>query len=35
MEVVGSIYTGVSDGFQHGIIGGGISPDVSRLKHMI
>lgn len=34
MEVVGSIYTGVSDGFQRGIIGG-VSPDALRLKHMI
>ena len=34
MEVIGSIYTGVSDGFQHGIIGG-VSPDASKLKHTI
>lgn len=26
MEVVGSIYTGTSDGFQRGIIGGGHFP---------
>ena len=34
MEVVGSIYTGVSDGFQHGIIGvGGISRCVKAETH--
>lgn len=34
MEVVGSIYTEVSERFQHGIIGG-VSPGASRLKHAI
>lgn len=34
MEVIGSIYTEASERFQRGIIGG-VSPDVSRLKHMI
>ena len=33
MEVVGSIYTGVSEGFQHGIIGGGISRCVKAETH--
>lgn len=34
MEVLGSIYTEVSDRFQKGIIVG-VSPDVSKLKNMI
>lgn len=33
MEVVGSIYTGVSEGFQRGIIGGGISRCVKAETH--
>nr|DAK81743.1 MAG TPA: Cytosine specific methyltransferase [Bacteriophage sp.] len=33
MEVVGSIYTGTSDGFQRGIIGGGISRCVKAETH--
>lgn len=36
MEVIGSIYTEVSDNFQKGIIGGGgVSPDVSKQKSTI
>lgn len=36
MEIIGSIYTGVSDGYQHGILGGGGEfPVVSKLKIMI
>lgn len=35
MEIIGSIYTGVSDGYQHGILGGGEFPVVSKLKIMI
>lgn len=35
MEVIGSIYTEVSEGFQRGIIGGGTSPGASKLKHTI
>lgn len=35
MEVLGSIYVEVSDRFQKGIIGVGVSPDVSKLKNMI
>lgn len=35
MEVIESIYTEVSDRFQKGIIGGVVSPDVSKLKNMI
>lgn len=34
MEVIGSVYTEVSDDFQKGIIGG-VSPGVSRLKNTI
>lgn len=34
MEVVGSIYTEVSDRFQKGIIRG-VFPDVQKLKNMI
>lgn len=34
MEIIGSIYTGVSDGYQHGILGGEF-PVVSKLKIMI
>lgn len=33
MEVIGSIYTGVSEGFQRGIIGGGISRCVKAETH--
>lgn len=33
MEAIGSIYTGVSDNFQKGIIGGGISRCVKAEKH--
>lgn len=33
MEVIGSIYTEVSDRFQKGIIGGGISRCVKAEKH--
>lgn len=33
MEVVGSIYTEVSERFQHGIIGGGISRCVKAETH--
>ena len=33
MEVIGSIYTEVSDNFQKGIIGGGISRCVKAEKH--
>lgn len=33
MEIIGSIYTEVSDGFQKGIIGGGISRCVKAEKH--
>ena len=33
MEVLGSIYTEVSDSFQKGIIGGGISRCVKAEKH--
>ena len=36
MEVIGSIYTEVSDNFQKGIIkGGGVFPDVLKLKNTI
>lgn len=35
MEVIGSIYTEVSDNFQKGIIKGGGFPDVSKLKNTI
>lgn len=35
MEVIGSIYTEVSENFQKGIIGGGVSPDVSKQKNTI
>nr|DAO65508.1 MAG TPA: hypothetical protein [Bacteriophage sp.] len=34
MEVLGSIYTEVSDRFQKGIVGG-IFPDVQKLKNTI
>lgn len=34
MEVIGSIYTEVSENFQKGIIGG-VSPDVSKQKNTI
>lgn len=33
MEIIGSIYTGVSDGYQHGVIGGGISRCVKAESH--
>lgn len=33
MEAIGSIYTEVSDNFQKGIIGGGISRCVKAEKH--
>ena len=33
MEIIGSIYTGVSDGYQHGILGGGISRCVKAENH--
>lgn len=32
MEIIGSIYTGVSDGYQHGVIGGGGFPAASKQK---
>lgn len=35
MEVIGSIYTEVSDNFQKGIIKGGVFPDVLKLKNTI
>lgn len=33
MEIIGSIYTGVSDVYQHGVIGGGISRCVKAESH--
>ena len=35
MEIIGSIYTEVSDKFQRGIIGGALFLDVLRLKNTI
>lgn len=35
MEIIGSIYTEVSDNFQKGIIGGGVFPNVSKRKNTI
>ena len=32
MEVIGSVYTQVSNRFQRGIIGGRVSPDALKLK---
>lgn len=33
MEVIGSIYTGVSERFQHGVLGEGISRCVKAEQH--